>query len=63
MIEPRLSPAARSRVEAARAEAVQRLRAAASRDPHPDLARVAGMPTAAQAEALLGAAGPALWAA
>jgi hypothetical protein len=62
-IEPQLSPAARRRVEQARAEAVQRLRASASREPHPSLARTAGMPTAAQAQALLGAAGPALWAA
>jgi hypothetical protein len=62
-IEPRLSVAARRRVEEARAAAAARLRAAARVEPHPDLARVVGLPTAVQAEALLDAAGARLWAA
>ncbi|HBQ12555.1 MAG TPA: hypothetical protein DEF51_15885 [Myxococcales bacterium] len=48
-LEPQLSPSERARIDQARRDAIVALRHQASGEPDPDLRRLAGMPSAAQA--------------
>ena len=54
-LEPRLAPAERSEVEAARAQAIVELRAALASEPTSGLRQLAGMPAAASAITMLDA--------
>lgn len=62
-VEPLLEEAERRAVAAARAEAAADLRRALHEEPHADVARLAGVPSAERALAMFDAAAEALWAA